>query len=93
MKIESNYDNYRDPLLSKKELAPQRLESKVLKKDDISLSETAQKLQRAQKSEAMEVERSVKVTALKQAVQAGTYQVSAKEIAQEMIRVMKGTED
>ncbi|HIY57238.1 MAG TPA: flagellar biosynthesis anti-sigma factor FlgM [Candidatus Tetragenococcus pullicola] len=93
MKIENNYGNYRDPFLRKNELENHQHLEKIVKKDHIDLSETAQKIHQAQKSEIKATENDEKILAIKKAIQEGTYQVSPKEIAQQMLQSMKETEE
>ena len=53
----------------------------------IKLSDTAQKIRQTHPAETKNAE---KIAAIKKAIQEGTYQVSAKEIADSMWQEMKG---
>ncbi len=97
MKIERGYGEYKEHLLQskKKQAETAYSQSKVIPaaKDNIDLSETTQKIRQTQANEKAETARSEKVAALKKAIQEGTYQVSAEEIATSMVQAMKTAKD
>lgn len=97
MKIERGYGEYTERLLQSKKIQAEAAYSQTKKvtttKDNVDLSETTKKIQQTQTNEKAESARADKVAALKQAIQEGTYQVSAEEIATSMVQAMKTAKD
>lgn len=83
MKIERGYAEYTDKAIQRDAVKQSKPATAEVKKTvDVQLSETAQAMQ---KSASQETSRSARVAELKQAIKAGTYQVSAEKIADNML--------
>ncbi|OTN75080.1 flagellar biosynthesis anti-sigma factor FlgM [Enterococcus sp. 8G7_MSG3316] len=83
MKIERGYADYADKAIQREAVKQSKPAAAEVKKTvDVQLSETAQAMQ---KSTSQEASRSTRVAELKQAIKAGTYQVSAETIADKML--------
>lgn len=63
-------------------------DSKARRKDELSISEEAKELHKAQE-EGMDTERAKRIEELKSQVSAGTYQVDAKKLAEKLVPYFK----
>ncbi|MHC5269572.1 flagellar biosynthesis anti-sigma factor FlgM [Enterococcus sp. LJL98] len=89
MKINQNYGKYQKemyPQVPNHELAKAKATEKHSDTPTVKLSETAQKIRQTNTNETKNAQ---KIAEIKKAIQEGTYQVSAKEIAENMWRGMK----
>lgn len=83
MKIARGYAEYSDQAIQREKKQPTKAEQPSAdKKVDVQLSKTAQTIKNSGITEATRADR---VAALKQSIKAGTYQVSAEEIATKML--------
>ena len=90
MKInETGRINAINPYQRTAELQKQEQIKKSARKDEVSISDEAIQLLKAQNSSKIDTERSNKIESLKQQVSAGTYQVDAAKLAETLAPYFK----
>ncbi|MRN54283.1 flagellar biosynthesis anti-sigma factor FlgM [Paenibacillus monticola] len=90
MKInETGRINAINPYQRSAESQRQEQMKKSTRKDEVSISDEALKLQQAQNSGKIDTDRALKIDGLKQQVSAGTYQVDAAKLAEKLAPYFK----
>lgn len=90
MKINNQYSSYRDAYQTQMNQEQTIKDKSVIKKEpvQIDLSTTSQKIRFS--DEVADIDQSQKIANIKKAISEGTYDVSAKQIADKMFDQLKG---
>ncbi len=90
MKINNQYSSYRDAYQTQMNQEQTIKDKSVIKKEpvQIDLSTTSQKIRLS--DEVADIDQSQKIANIKKAISEGTYDVSAKQIANKMFDQLKG---
>lgn len=90
MKINNQYSSYRDAYQTQMNQEQTIKDKSVIKKEpvQIDLSTTSQKIRFS--DEVADIDQSQKIANIKKAISEGTYDVSAKQIANKMFDQLKG---
>ncbi|MBO0476951.1 flagellar biosynthesis anti-sigma factor FlgM [Vagococcus sp. DIV0080] len=90
MKINNQYSSYRDAYQTQMNQEQTVKDKSVIKKEpvQIDLSTTSQQIRFS--DEVVDIDQSQKIANIKKAISEGTYDVSAKQIANKMFDQLKG---